>query len=72
VVLPSLVTQARWELSIPVIASLNGVSRGGWSAYATLLEAARVHALELTSTACPRGPGCRVRSQSSSRLHIGP
>jgi dihydroorotate dehydrogenase (fumarate) len=47
VVLPSLVTQARWELSIPVIASLNGVSRGGWSAYATRLEAARAHALEL-------------------------
>src|SRR4029453_12172813 len=42
----SLVTQAKATLSIPVIASLNGVSRGGWVRYAAQLEAAGADALE--------------------------
>ncbi|HEX3201519.1 MAG TPA: dihydroorotate dehydrogenase-like protein, partial [Actinomycetes bacterium] len=53
----SLVTQARRELSIPVIASLNGASRGGWSAYATRLEAAGAHALELNVYYVSSRPG---------------
>src|SRR5579864_5485836 len=35
-----LVEQAKQVLEIPVIASLNGVSRGGWTRYARLLEQA--------------------------------
>jgi dihydroorotate dehydrogenase (fumarate) len=42
-----LVEQAKQELEIPVIASLNGVSRGGWTRYARLLEQAGADALEL-------------------------
>jgi dihydroorotate dehydrogenase (fumarate) len=42
-----LVRRARRELGIPVIASLNGTSAGGWTAYARLLEEAGAHALEL-------------------------
>lgn len=42
-----LVSEARRELSIPVIASLNGTSPGGWTTYARLLEGAGAHALEL-------------------------
>jgi dihydroorotate dehydrogenase (fumarate) len=42
-----LVEQAKEALSIPVIASLNGVSRGGWTRYARLIEEAGADALEL-------------------------
>ena len=42
-----LVEQAKGALSIPVIASLNGVSRGGWTHYARLIEKAGADGLEL-------------------------
>ena len=42
-----LVAEAKRTLSIPVIASLNGSSPGGWIRYATLLEEAGADALEL-------------------------
>lgn len=42
-----LVRRARKELSVPVIASLNGTSAGGWTSYARQLEDAGAHALEL-------------------------
>jgi dihydroorotate dehydrogenase (fumarate) len=42
-----LVRRARRELTVPVMASLNGTSAGGWTGYARLLEEAGAHALEL-------------------------
>jgi dihydroorotate dehydrogenase (fumarate) len=39
--------QAKRELTIPVIASLNGTSPGGWTRYARLIEDAGADALEL-------------------------
>lgn len=42
-----LVAAARNRLEIPVIASLNGSSRGGWIEYARRIEQAGAHALEL-------------------------
>lgn len=42
-----LIGQAKQSLSIPVIASLNGVSRGGWIRYAQLIQEAGADALEL-------------------------
>ena len=42
-----LVEQAKETLEIPVIASLNGSSSGGWIRYARLLEEAGADALEL-------------------------
>ncbi|MDH3706867.1 MAG: dihydroorotate dehydrogenase-like protein [Acidimicrobiia bacterium] len=42
-----LVSSARKALSVPVIASLNGVTPGGWVRYASRLEDAGAHALEL-------------------------
>lgn len=42
-----LVERARDELSIPVIASLNGTSPGGWVRYARHLVDAGAHAIEL-------------------------
>ncbi len=42
-----LIQAARAELSVPVIASLNGSSRGGWTGYAARVEEAGASALEL-------------------------
>lgn len=42
-----LVERAREQLSIPVIASLNGTSPGGWVKYAKHLADAGAHAIEL-------------------------
>jgi dihydroorotate dehydrogenase (fumarate) len=42
-----LVSEAKAGLSIPVIASLNGVSSRGWTAYAAKLAAAGADAIEL-------------------------
>ncbi|MGA7271227.1 MAG: dihydroorotate dehydrogenase-like protein [Acidimicrobiia bacterium] len=42
-----LVTRAVDELDIPVIASLNGTSPGGWTRYARMLEDAGANGLEL-------------------------
>jgi dihydroorotate dehydrogenase (fumarate) len=43
----NLIRQAKQSVEIPVIASLNGVSRGGWTQYARLMEQAGADALEL-------------------------
>jgi dihydroorotate dehydrogenase (fumarate) len=43
----SLVHAAKRELAMPVIASLNGTTRGGWTLYAKILEDAGIDALEL-------------------------
>ena len=42
-----LIHKAKQSVSIPVIASLNGVSLGGWTRYAQLVEQAGAAALEL-------------------------
>ncbi len=42
-----LIKDAKQVLSIPVIASLNGISRGGWVRHAKLIQAAGADALEL-------------------------
>jgi dihydroorotate dehydrogenase (fumarate) len=43
----ALVADAKRELFIPVIASLNGASDGGWASYATALQDAGADAIEL-------------------------
>jgi dihydroorotate dehydrogenase (fumarate) len=53
----SLVAQAKAALGIPVVASLNGVSRGGWSSYAARLEEAGADALELNVYYVSSRPG---------------
>jgi dihydroorotate dehydrogenase (fumarate) len=42
-----LIQQAKRALSVPVIASLNGHSKGGWTRYASLFEEAGADAIEL-------------------------
>jgi dihydroorotate dehydrogenase (fumarate) len=41
-----LITQAKQAVDVPVIASLNGVSTGGWIGYAKMMEEAGADALE--------------------------
>lgn len=42
-----LVEEAKSKLSIPVIASINGATPGGWARYARLMESAGADAIEL-------------------------
>lgn len=42
-----LIRQAKESLEIPIIGSLNGISPGGWTRYAKLIEEAGADALEL-------------------------
>jgi len=51
-----LIQEARNTVSLPVIASLNGVTRGGWTRYAKLIEQAGANALELNLYALPTDP----------------
>jgi dihydroorotate dehydrogenase (fumarate) len=53
----SLVEQAKQTLSVPVIASLNGTSRGGWVRHAARLEQAGADALELNIYYVSSRPG---------------
>ncbi len=60
----------RWmksSLSGPVIASLNGTSRGGWLEYAALLEQAGADAMELNLYEMACDP---TESGSSQELHV--
>jgi dihydroorotate dehydrogenase (fumarate) len=50
------IREAKNLLSIPVIASLNGRSRGGWIKYARLMEQAGADALELNVYELPTDP----------------
>jgi dihydroorotate dehydrogenase (fumarate) len=50
------IERAREKLSVPVIASLNGSSRGGWVHYAGLMEQAGASALELNVYWVPTDP----------------
>jgi dihydroorotate dehydrogenase (fumarate) len=62
----SLIQRAKQALSIPVIASLNGASRGGWVHHAARLEEAGADALELNIYYVSSRPG---RSASEVEWH---
>ncbi len=47
------IVKLKKEVEIPIIASLNGVSKGGWINYAKKLESAGVDAIELNITYIP-------------------
>jgi dihydroorotate dehydrogenase (fumarate) len=51
-----LIWRAKQRVSIPVIASLNGVSPGGWVRYARLMEEAEADAIELNIYAIASDP----------------
>jgi dihydroorotate dehydrogenase (fumarate) len=51
-----LIRKARESVQIPIIASLNGISSGGWVEYAGKIEQAGAHALELNMYYLPTDP----------------
>src|SRR5271166_2160253 len=51
-----LIQDAKRAVSIPIIASLNGISPGGWVSHARLLEQAGADALELNYYDLPSDP----------------
>ncbi len=60
------IRQAKESLAIPIIASLNGTSMGGWVDYAQSIAAAGADALELNLYAIPTNPdvsGAEVEAQ---------
>jgi dihydroorotate dehydrogenase (fumarate) len=50
------IRRIRAAVSVPVIASLNGTSAGGWIEYARLMQEAGAHALELNIYSIPTDP----------------
>jgi len=63
------IRDAKRALSVPVIASLNGVSEGGWLRYARLCEEAGADALELNVYAVeidPERPGPAVEARTAA------
>lgn len=58
----------REALSIPVIASLNGVTPGGWTEYAALMEQAGAAALELNLYFLPSDPAQDATQIESAAL----
>ncbi len=49
-------SKVKKALAVPVVASLNGVSKGGWTRYAKLMEEAGADALELNIYYLPTDP----------------
>jgi dihydroorotate dehydrogenase (fumarate) len=74
------IRKAKAAVRIPVIASLNGVSTGGWLRYAGLMQQAGADALELNIYDLPTDPDlsgerieagyCELVRQVASRVHI--
>lgn len=60
--------EARRSVSIPVIASLNGRTNGGWLEYAQKIEKAGAHALELNLYQLPHDP--RIPGSSIERQYL--
>ncbi|MBI3636749.1 MAG: dihydroorotate dehydrogenase-like protein [Candidatus Rokubacteria bacterium] len=62
------VGHAKSAVDIPVIASLNGVSTGGWTAYARAIELAGADALELNVGFIPTDPA--VSGADVERMYV--
>jgi len=66
----SLLERAAAEVDVPVIASLNGTSTGGWTDYATALERAGAAAIELNIYPPLGGPMLPGRDIEQRHLEI--
>jgi len=63
-----LVEAARASLAIPVVASLNGISREGWARHARRIEAAGASAIELNLHYVPTDP--EMGAEEVERIYI--
>ncbi|MGE5248706.1 MAG: dihydroorotate dehydrogenase-like protein [Bacteroidota bacterium] len=64
------VTALKKVLQIPVIGSLNGVSRGGWTRYARLIQEAGADALELNLYYLPTDPDLTSDDLEAAQLDL--
>jgi dihydroorotate dehydrogenase (fumarate) len=64
----NLIGKAKQAVNIPIVASLNGVSSGGWVDYAKRIEAAGADALELNMYYVPTAP--ELTSQDLEQNYI--
>ncbi len=62
------IRQAKAVVGIPIIASLNGVSRGGWTSFARQIEQAGADALELNIYYIPTDP--RMTSPTIEQMYV--
>ncbi len=65
-----LIREAKAAVDIPIIGSLNGVTRGGWTRYAKLIEEAGADALELNVYLIPTRPDLSSDSVENTHLEI--
>lgn len=64
------IRQAKTMVDIPIIASLNGDSPGGWTDYAQMIESAGADALELNLYAVPTDPNQTAAQLEQAYLDI--
>ena len=60
-----LVSRATAAVGVPVIASLNGVTAGGWTDYAAAMQEAGAAAIELNVYYLPADRACPAVTSSS-------
>lgn len=65
-----LVADARAAVDVPIIASLNGSTERGWVDFATRLEAAGAHAIELNIFYLPVSAAATGRSVEDRYVHV--
>jgi dihydroorotate dehydrogenase (fumarate) len=61
---------AKAAVDIPIIASLNGVTPGGWTRYAYYMQEAGADALELNMYFIPTDPKITAMEQEETYLHL--
>ena len=66
----NLIRRAKEAVDIPIIGSLNGVSAGGWTDYATLMEEAGADAIELNVYYIPTSVDLEGREVENMYLEI--
>jgi dihydroorotate dehydrogenase (fumarate) len=66
----SLVERAADAVEVPVIASLNGITPGGWTKYAQALQDAGAAAIELNIYYLPGDPGVSGRDVEQRHLEV--
>jgi dihydroorotate dehydrogenase (fumarate) len=64
------IRKIREAVSVPVIGSLNGSTRGGWLSWAKRIEEAGAHALELNVYAVPSDPELRGAAVEDEQLRL--
>jgi dihydroorotate dehydrogenase (fumarate) len=65
-----LIAAARAAVAVPVIASLNGATERGWVDFATLMEAAGAHAIELNIFYLPVSAEATGRAVEDRYVHV--